>query len=143
MAHKIFKEDGEKLEGGTCIVKVPFRRFGIRFWRKQGFTFTLETWRRLSDYTGLSVTEFGHIPRDKFFTVLFLAGAREYNFIQGHYIKFNEDSVMYWIAKVPYEDVNKIFLTMLGSRIGGESINVLIDKYLDIEKKSNRSGGLN
>jgi hypothetical protein len=120
---------------GTCIVRVPIKRLGLRFWRKQGFTFTMETWMSVSNYTQLALTELDKLARDRFFTVVYYQAARTYDFFNRRFYRYSENDVMYWIAKMPSEDVNKIFSTMLESRIGGESINVLIDKHLDSEKK--------
>jgi hypothetical protein len=123
---------------GTCTVRVPFSFFGVRLWRRQGFTFTMETWMSVSSYTQLALTELDKLERERFFSVMYYQAARTYDFFNRKYHRFTEKDVMVWLAKMPVEDMQKIFTTMITSRIGGESINVLIDKYLDSEKKKSR-----
>lgn len=119
---------------GLCFIKVPVKRFGITFWRMQGFQFTMGTWWIMSDYTQLAINEF-QLLGDRYLPVLAYSAAKAYNFINGRKVSFTENDVERWIQKMPTEDAQKIINALMESKIGGESMSKLIEESDDEKKK--------
>lgn len=127
-------QHGKRMTDGTCIVQVPVRTLGVKWWRTQGFKFCLGTWEYLSDYTQLALNEFD-VLGENFIPKLYYAAAWAYNWSEGNKFPYTEKDVRWWIAEMPQREAQKILDTMLRSRIGGESMISLMQKSIDDEKK--------
>ena len=116
---------------GTIIVHIrkkwPFRQ-------KQGFTFDMFMWCYMSSYTQLPLNQFGDLG-DRFIDVMYYCSAYSYNRNIGKRAKFTEADVKKWFDDMPQKTANAIMNTMLKSKVGGESMEDLVQSYKDSQKK--------
>ena len=126
----------------TVIIRVPRRRFG---YRKQGFYFVLETWFWMSNYTQLALNELDELKDyeveedgikkqvNRFLPVAMLSAARMYDiFHKKRKPRFDETDVMRWISKISVEDLGRVYECMLKTRIGGETLDILIEENANV-----------
>ena len=114
------------------IIEVPFLKipfFGY-LRRKQGFSFDMQCWNYLSDYTQLAFNEFDVLDGEKFITKAIYAGAVSYNLWHGRKVKFNEKNVKNWIDNSYRSEIARLITAMTKSRIGGKTI----EEYFEFEE---------
>lgn len=121
------------------VLKVPYR-IGI-FKRKQGFSFDMQCWKFLCNYTQLAFDEFSIIAEKKggdvFLNKAIYAAAISYN--KWHSIKslFTEDNVKRWLGKLTVYNYTKLIEAMGNSRIGGKTIAELLPDVIEKDEKKN------
>ena len=116
--------------------KVKYKLFGfIPVRRKIGFTFKMETWMLLSDYTQMAPLDFGFMEESSFLIKTCYCAARLWYLEHGKKVMFNEDHVKKWIENMKTIDSKELIETLLKSKIGGESIEELIPKVIQAEEE--------
>ena len=117
-------------------IRVPRRLMGKR---KQGFMFDIQCWVDLSAYTQLAPSEWTFMAEakggDEFLIKAIYCGAMSYNKFYKKKINFNENDVRRWIDNTYRKDIGLVIEAMTKSRIGGTSLEELINEEPDKEKK--------
>jgi hypothetical protein len=114
-------------------IKVPRKAIGRRW---QGFSFDMYCWCFFSEYTQLAFDEFDVLGDDKFMRKMIYCAAVSYNKSKGKRVNFNEREVQKWIDRSYTEDWNKVVAAMKKSRIGGDTLEDLMDQAEGQKKKS-------
>jgi len=118
------------------VTKIKDKFLFIPYSKSIGFSFRMETWMLLSDYTQLAPMDFGELNEADFISKTCYCAARLYNLENGHKVDFTEDKVKYWIEDcMTTRQGKELVSTLFKSRIGGESLEDLIPKFLNVEKK--------
>lgn len=104
--------------------------------RNIGFVFKIETWMLLSDYTQLAIVDWGSMEGESFLIKTYYCACKLWHLEKGLKVDFNEDDVKRWLEEcMTMKQATELSDVMIKSRIGGESIEKLIPKYLEKEKK--------
>lgn len=110
--------------------------------RKIGFTFTIEMWMMLSDYTQLAPLDWGQMESESFLIKMYYCACRMWHLEQGKEQDFDEGDVERWIEEgLNSKQIKELADVFVKSKIGGESLQDLIPRYVEKpedEKKKQR-----
>lgn len=127
------------MEDGIIKINIPYelKIFGVPFLKhkERNFWFCMFGWSLLSDYTQLAPSDWDALKGEKFFYPAIFCAARAYNMQNGLKVDFTEDDIIKEFKSMSQEDADKLYTTMLMSKLGGESIIELIGKSVEQDEK--------
>ena len=129
-------------EPGTVEIRLPFKRFGITYYKKIGFRFNILAWSILCQLFEPEI-EFHEVDEllktqpKEMFEKMVMAGALSYGY--KHKQNVTLKNVQYWLYKLPREKAEKIQLeiqtTILSSKVMGKTISQIVSEKRE-EKKN-------